>query len=646
MKKTCAAYLLVTCCAALVIPATALSQKKLTLEELYELPLEALLQIPVRSSTLTDKRLQSAPASVTVFSYNQIRNLGVEYLHELVNYVPGFQDFRQGESGDEYYHSARGHRSSTSSREVLILIDGVRFNREFDNAIAVPMLSLYNMEKIEFIRGPGSALYGANAFLGVIAITTRKEKNEAQIIVGENDHVHLQALGTTEFSGWKANVAVNAYTDDGQSFTLEDLTTMQLQKSNDPRSGEDILLDVHSDTTGFSLKHFTRESQDFYVIEELYNGYNQTDNQHTSADLNTKTTWSPSFQSQFSLQLIENSYKAHTFGASIGFFDVAQTERNINFKFSNDWTYAKAQSVQFGLEYRDSNIDATYLNTENFGTLLLYAENQTTNTGIYVQTQNHLASGTELVIGARYDHYDDIGSAFSPRLSVVQTLSSTQTVKLLYGEAFRAPTVNELLLENFTGGFTGNPDLNPETIRSWELIWTRQWNQQYLSVNAFYNTIDDLIVRTDTTAVSTFINQSSPESFHGFEVEYALQLLEHCMLSANYSNFMNLDDSDFRQADQLASLILNYNRNKWNLNLSAVYNSEREMLVGVNMISLDSYWLMNANWQYSFNPRFSMNVMARNLLDEDYDTPTQGAVHTVPIPNRGQELSLGLNLKF
>ena len=135
--------------------------------DLFEMPLEELMQLHVNSSTLTDKTLRTAPSSITVFTHQQIQNLGINYLHELMNYVPGFQSFRQAESGDEYYHSSRGLRVGTSSREVLILVDGQRLNREFDNATGAPMMALGNIEKVEFIRGPGSAIYGSNAFAGV-----------------------------------------------------------------------------------------------------------------------------------------------------------------------------------------------------------------------------------------------------------------------------------------------------------------------------------------------------------------------------------------------------------------------------------------------------------------------------------------------
>ena len=153
--------------------------------------------------------------------------MGADYLHELINFVPGFQSFRQGENSVQHYYSARGHRSSTASREVLILIDGMRMNREFDNVFSVPMLSLHNVEKIEFIRGPGSAIYGSNAFMGVINITTQKNQNRIHTAFGEASQMQFNGAFSNSDSAADAelNLALNLFDEKGEQYVLENYTT-------------------------------------------------------------------------------------------------------------------------------------------------------------------------------------------------------------------------------------------------------------------------------------------------------------------------------------------------------------------------------------------------------------------------------------
>lgn len=206
----------------LIAPSVALAAPNSG--DLLALSLEDLMQIQVVSSTLTEKNLRTVPSSVTVFTHTQINAMGVDYLDELLNFVPGFQAFRQADSGGEYYHSSRGGRSGTSSREVLILIDGKRINAEFA-AGSVHMISLKNFEKVEIIRGPGSAIYGSNAFLGVVNITTIKNKDMLALQVGSNERTQTQLFKTAQMGELNLDFFANAYRDRGQAYVIEHAET-------------------------------------------------------------------------------------------------------------------------------------------------------------------------------------------------------------------------------------------------------------------------------------------------------------------------------------------------------------------------------------------------------------------------------------
>ena len=93
-----------------------------------ELSLEQLLETPVTGSTLTEESIKTVPAAVSVFTHEHIERLGVDYLHELLGLVPGFQFNRNANSGLAYSYSARGRRTTHVSLEVLLLVDGKVFN--------------------------------------------------------------------------------------------------------------------------------------------------------------------------------------------------------------------------------------------------------------------------------------------------------------------------------------------------------------------------------------------------------------------------------------------------------------------------------------------------------------------------------------
>lgn len=627
--------------------APAYTAEPVSFEDYLAMPLEELLNLPITGSTLTEKNLRTVPSSVTVFTHEQIHQLGANYLHELIAYVPGFQAFRQEESSDEYYHSARGHRSSTASREVLILIDGQRFNREFDNASAAPMLSLGNIEKVEFIRGPGSAIYGSNAALGVINITTLKNTNEATVSYGSNEHIEGQGLVNTQLGTANLDVFINAFDDQGESLTLEDAATHSDVTSSDPYQGYDVNVKLGWQRTQLNFMHFERQANDYYVLGDNSNELNETQNSHSSLQFQQSFGNADSFESSYSLRYYENTYFAQLDLVGLP-SDVEQTEQNLEFQFHNNWHINSAHSLQFGLEQRHSDIDEAFLNLG--GTeFLVYREANRDVTGVYLQDQSHLSDRIELTLGARYDDYSQMGSAISPRFGLTGQLSDVHTLKLLYGEAFRAPTMNELRLEDIPGisNLVGNPDLEPEIIKTWELIWMGNWQSHSLAVTLFDNTIEHAIALDETVAQQAYINASSDESFQGLEIEYMGQMSASWSWRSSYSYMEDLSNEDFSQASELASLILNYQQANWNFNISSSYAGERDTVTPNGIKTLSDYWLMHSKLQYAFNPRQSVYLQAKNLLDEDYQTPFQRfTTFNDGLPNRGRELSVGLIWKF
>ena len=607
-------------------------------DKLFSMSLQELMRLEITSSTLTSKTLLSVPASVTVFTRDQIREMGTEYLYELINFVPGFQSFRQGADGVQHFHSARGHRTSVKSREVLILVDGVRMIRESDSGEAVPMLSLYNVAKVEFIRGPGSAIYGSNAFLGVINIETVRGHDAFQVAGGEHGRKQFNGVYSLKRGDTELNLALNGFDETGESYPLENINTVPLEntRGKDPRTGTDFQFNArHGD---FQLKGMIsrREAQDYYVVEraapDTNHSYHDVSHIYLSRDIN----WQTNLQSSVEVGYSENAFKLNTEIAGLGVTRTDQHETNLHFIARNAWQYASEDSLEFGLELRDSDMSSVY-QTETLGDLAFYPDAERTITGLYLQNQRYYDSGLQMVIGGRFDDYDDVGSSFSPRFSLVFPLSPQHAIKALYGEAFRAPNANELYLVGVT--LAGNPDLKPETIKTSELIWISHWGKHSLTVNSHYNVIENSIYST-----STFMNRAEDEAFYGMEMDYGVQLSQQWRLQVNASALRNLPSSDFREADRLASWVLNYHTGRWNFNVNANYAASREIRVGSDPVKLDDYWLLNTKWTYKVTPSASVYLNGRNILDEDYGTPNRLALHTQPMPNRGRELVLGIEL--
>lgn len=608
-------------------------------DNLFSLSLQELMELPITSPTLTGKTLLSVPASVTVFTRDQIQNMGADYLYELINFVPGFQAFRQGADGMQYFHSARGHRTSVKSREVLILVDGVRLIRESDNGIAVPMLSLYNVAKVEFIRGPGSAIYGSNAFLGVINIETVRGESSAQL-AGGNGRGQLNAVYSFSESDLELNLALNLFDEQGQTYGLENINTAppQRETGKDPRTGSDVQFTASKGQYRLKGMVSRQEAEDFYIVERASSDYNHSYHDNAYIQLGRDVEWSSQLQSFFEFGYAENAFKLNTEIAGLGVTRTNQKETNLQFIARNQWQYASENSLEFGLEVRDSDMSSVY-STQNLGDLEFYPDAERFITGLYVQNQRYYDGGVQIVIGGRFDDYDDVGSSFSPRISMVYPFTEKQTLKVLYGEAFRAPAANELYLVGVT--LVGNPDLKPETIKTSELIWIGHWGNHTLTVNGHYNVIENAIYST-----TTFLNQTEDEAFYGMEMDYVFQLSSQWLFQVNGSAMRNLPATDFREADRLASFVINYHSGAWNINFNANYAGSREFFVGSDSVELGDYWLLNTKWNYRLNNQTNLFINGRNILDKDYYTPARLTLHTEPMPNRGRELMLGIEMGF
>ncbi|MBK8187410.1 MAG: TonB-dependent receptor plug domain-containing protein [Cellvibrio sp.] len=131
-----------------------LSSVAVQAEDYLDMDLESLMKVKITGSTLREESVETVPSSVTVFTRQQIHRLGVDYLHELVSLVPGFQTHRSTDNGFNYSLSARGRRQTTESRELMLIVDGRVLASPISGGAdtAVVLYSLANVERVEVIR--------------------------------------------------------------------------------------------------------------------------------------------------------------------------------------------------------------------------------------------------------------------------------------------------------------------------------------------------------------------------------------------------------------------------------------------------------------------------------------------------------------
>jgi len=654
------------------------------MNEFLSMSLEELLQVEITSSTLTPEKFKTVPSAVTVFSHEEIKRLGLDKLNELMNLVPGFQSYQSSGSSLETPFSSRGRRIGGTTAEILILVDGQRFDspRSSGSSTLAPTYPLKYIEKVEFIRGPGAAIYGSNAMMGLINITTRSNANQLTLNYGSFNRKQMFLQTSTQFGSMTLDMFGQIESDEGDDYNVQDTFSNARIDTNDPLKIADLNFKLSWDNTQINLQHNQFKVENFYELSNLSNSFNERDGQITSVSLKHNFNWQQ-VSSYFWLSYNTANAIVNTQLTPANFFNspggppsnpVSNAPLFVSANFDNysesraqwhnDWTINKQSGLQFGLELRridapesfaSNNFDlgelingtfpVTYYNGELLPTTPVQAKSNRNIIGVYTQYQQTLFDATRLTLGLRYDDFSDIGSQVSPRLGLVHGINTNHSIKLLYGEAFRAPSESELNLLN-NPVILGNPNLKPETVKSFDVIWVGQWVSTGISLGYFENRFKDSIIQTDIGGGVLQYTNMAQAPIKGLEFEVSQEFNKYWLLRASFTHLLEKHNISFREASNKGSFIINYQRSNWNANLASNYNGKRQSVISGSQVNLTDYWLLFAKLQYNFTAQLETFIQAKNLLNENYLTPSISTNLNEAIPNRGREILLGIIFKF
>ncbi|WP_331346597.1 TonB-dependent receptor [Cellvibrio sp. UBA7661] len=644
-------------------------------DDYLSMDLEQLLQVNITGVTLRDESLKTVPSVVTVFTREQLDTLGLDYLFELMRLVPGFQVNRVADNPLNYTFSAAGRRTGSRAREVALVVDGRLFvdprSSGADSAFA--LFPLANIERVEIIQGPGSAIYGSGAFTGVINIVSRRSGNAVSVMAGSDQRRKADLHVNHAQGDWQFNLFAHAYEDQGQEYRLASgLDT------RDPRQELGVDVGLAYRQTRAQLTWFRLRADDFYVLEKVFNDFNHFQPQYRHFMLEQGFNPRANWQTKLSYHYQSDDQDLHALLSPAGALtSVSQPASDdpvltkVNFfaeahklALANDVSLSDEGSVQFGLEWlRAKEVDAKaytnfnlaqivnrqfpvayYGNFDNFTVVETATRRDTASA--YAQWLQELGFDTRLTLGVRYDHYENIGDHPSPRLGLVHQLNEQHSIKLLYGEAFRAPSFAETHLTN-NPFIRGNPDLDHELVKTWNLVWVGMWQNTSLNLAGFYNRYEAPIISgLDEIGARSYINSNDQQS-RGVSLDIKQQLGENWLMRLSLTRFSDLPDSAFAETDRLAAYILNYHKGAWNLNVSFNYQGEREYLRTANeREQMGSYWLANSQLSYELTKGTRIKLTIKNLMDEAYASPPQGAGIIGGIPNRGREWGMGIDWRW
>ncbi len=637
-------------------------------EDLTNLSIEELMKVEVISASRLGQNPSQAPSSLSVLTAGDIRTFGWRTLSEALNAMRGLFT---GNDRNYSYLGVRGfmHPNDYNSR-VLFMIDGQRMNENiFDGGYMAQefMLDMDLVERIEFIPGSGSSIYGANAFSGLINVVTKTGKavNGAQL-AGE-----VGSFGT-----YKGRASYGKKLDNGADmlfsashYDSDGVKNLYFPEFDSPATHNGIAHNMDAERAdrlfgrvqykeftlmGGFVDRFKRvptasfgaifNDPDFYTVDRQFFG----DLKYNKA-LSDKT----SLQLKGSSQGYDYSAtQAYDNGGKVINHDVA----------GGRWWSGEAQltstvfarhRLMLGLEYQYDQRQKMF----NYD-IYPYAIYQDSNrhghrVELYAQDDIQVLDDVIFSAGLRLDYHHMLKSLqLNPRLGLIWNPLDSTSFKLLYSSTFRAPNAWERDY-NYDGSNAANPNNGEERIKSYESIveWHSRTGLKLIG-DLFFNNISRLLeqnIDPGYGAAGPFINMGRYHAF-GVELEAEKRWDSGRLLKASYTYSRLTDEAKggiWAKASPQNIFKLHYAEPLFNnfakLGIENIFIDER--LTPQDSIA-DAYNQLNLNLSSDkIAPGLDISVGAYNLFDSHYQMlggtgPADITQKIIPMNGRGFRLKL------
>lgn len=512
----------------LLAPYSLCAQDNSAQGSLFELGLDDLLSMKVVTAVSGfEQSLDDAPASVTIIDAEEWQATGATELFEALQHVPGLHITKMQTAISNNRPMVRG-LSGTFGQQILLLIDGVPFRHFQDGGVLWGQrIPLNAFQRIEVIRSPGSAIYGADAVGGIINLVTYKAGTMPGRLTargGSNGSVQAELSGGGRALGGQVDVAFGAQVSEGDRSRLvaADLQTQLDTMFNTNASlapgpmenrYEIYSLRAHWERDEWDVRYFNWYNRDFGTGAGISQALDPGGVARQQAQsLVVDYDWSEKVAGEMNLKAIwhkvDSRLQATLFPAGSvlpvaedGNIDFINFTRLVSFPDgvkgvpgNDDHAYAlqldhvfspaSDHRVRWSVGYEHVAIQVfEYKNfgpgvlppeatvaegalTRVTGTPYIYLPDKDRDTYyVALQDQWHISDTFNFTLGARYDHYSDFGSTFNPRLGLVWQSTSRLTFKTFLGSAFRAPSFVDLYAQNNPTGM-GNPNLRSESIHT------------------------------------------------------------------------------------------------------------------------------------------------------------------------------------
>ncbi len=631
----------------------------------------------VVTASRTKESVSKSAASITVITAREIREMGANTISDVLNTVPGI-NMTMSNNGLELV-DVRGI-TTNSNEKIAFMKNGVPTMFVFSGGGISFYEPIDTIERIEVIRGPGSALYGANAVSAVINVITKDPGSvdgaTAKASVGSFGAQRYSLMYGGEIGELKTLFSVYHIDSDGFKETVNhdsvsNLDLLQAPLGVTPSSMApgptnlenrytDVVLNLKYGKLSFNAQYQDYDQRDYIGFDYSLSDEGTQSHKIYLLDLGFETELSDGITLHPRIYLnggwAEETADIFPDGATItaesgpalylpegllyeGGFTNVRTGADIQI----DWKATESNIVIAGLvaerqEQSDVtlniNFDFDAYQSAPLHEVEPWNKNATRDFwAVYLEDIWDITNDLRVTLGIRNDSYSDFGSSVTPRAGLTWEFFEGLDFKLIYGEAFRAPTFYELYT-NDPFKYVANPDLEPEKARTVEasigMVFTEDFSARFTLFQSNYSNLISIAPLEEFSEKTTFKNIGSTKS-EGFELEALAYISGLSYIRFNYTHQKPVlestgDPLPFVPTD-MANAIVNIRLSKYlNFNAQAVMRGSANRETTDIRGDMAGYGLLNSTLTLQNLPGrlkpLEIRLSGYNLTDTKYSYPS------------------------
>jgi outer membrane receptor for ferrienterochelin and colicins len=633
------------------------------IRDIDDVSIEDLLKVPITAAARHEQEVAQAPSSATVITAEEIEAHGYETIAQVLRGLAGFYTT---DDLSYTYVGARGFSPPGDyNMRILVLVDGHPVNDVIWSSASVGTdgpIDLDLVDRIEVVRGPGSALYGTSAILAVVQIITKSAAHgsspEAFAETGSHDRIG----GGIRWSGLLGHtsdlqLSVSGMKRNGQAFHFSEFESTPSRGYTDRdgdrngrvygtfRTGDFRFSGLHSSRT----KHLPTGEWESIFDDEA------TSVIDTREYLEISYGRTPSANTDVSIRAYADRYSSHgvwPYDASIDSTLGVEGRRLSRDESDVVWGGAEVRAGWApsavhrligggGFHVDRGSVRNLWKDLEpGVDRVTLDIHKNTSFFSFYGQEEYTPTRRLSLTLGLHYDRYETWGGTLTPRAGLVVGPISNTHLKLLFGRGFRAPSMGEATYEDGTTQ-VANPNLDPERITSMEGVLERVWASFFWTrVSAYRNEMTDLIQIMERDDGLVEYRNAGEVEVHGLELDMRSVPRKGLTIEANASR---QDARDERTRER------SWNSPRWtaNLGITASLLGRAAMLgfggryvgdrLGANGETARSYVAADANLLWR-TPLSGLEAVLRieNVTDRAYADPAGDGDVVRVIPQYGR----------